>query len=105
MTLHFSLAFEEIVKSPGSRLLRLVYNVKDHSVTGKSGTKTFTSRLLPYQIFRFANRPMRHVQLFTAECCTNTIRSLRPSLSFTSLRLARRLSPLFMLRTPNRSTI
>ena len=27
MTLHFSLAFEEIAKSPGSRLLRLVYNV------------------------------------------------------------------------------
>ena len=27
MTLHFSLAFEEIAKSPGSRLARLVYNV------------------------------------------------------------------------------
>ena len=27
MTLHFSLAFEEIAKSPGSRLLNAVYNV------------------------------------------------------------------------------
>ena len=27
MTLHFSLAFEEVAKSPGSRLLRLVYKV------------------------------------------------------------------------------